>query len=160
MYSDSNESEKIKVLSTNDYIYTENYNPSSAYTKVIVRDENLNLYEGYVKTSNITASKDSLLWLSSDNESERNWYKKDKVQKNHLVIDENSERVVQTMTINEKGTYIIKIVSDDGSLISSYKFTKNDPLNQTTKIILICVAIGVVVLVVLFLLIRRKGKYR
>ena len=82
------------------------------------------------------------------------------LDKEYLVIDENSERVVQTMTINEKGTYIIKIVSDDGSLISSYKFTKNDPLNQTTKIILICVAIGVVVLVVLFLLIRRKGKYR
>lgn len=221
LYSDSNESEKIKVLSTNDYIYTENYNPSSAYTKVIVRDENLNLYEGYVKTSNITASKDSLLWLSSDNESERNcifevtlkyfnsnikgyesfsfnvWINnalpslissipdgnatkdvitinfnpgmifsqvgKSKIlvnDKEYLVIDENSERVVQTMTINEKGTYIIKIVSDDGSLISSYKFTKNDPLNQTTKIILICVAIGVVVLVVLFLLIRRKGKYR
>lgn len=221
LYADSSESEKIKVLSTSDYIYTENYNPSSVYTKVIVRDENLNLYEGYVKTSCITASKDSLLWLSSDNESERDcvfevtlkyynsniksyesfsfnvWINhalpslissipdgnatkdvitinfnpgmifsqvgKSKIlinDKEYLTIDENSERVVQTITINEKGTYIIKIVSDDGSLISSYKFTKNDPLNQTTKIILICVAIGVVVLVVLFLLIRRKGKYR
>ena len=75
-------------------------------------------------------------------------------------IDENSERLVQTITITQKGKYNIKIVSEDGSLISSYQFTKNDPINNTTKIILICVACGVVVLVVLFLLVRRKGKYR
>ena len=78
----------------------------------------------------------------------------------YMTIDENSNRVVETITINQKGTYEIKIVSEDGTLISSYKYTKNDPINNTTKIILISVACGIVVLVVLFLLIRRKGKYR
>jgi flagellar biosynthesis/type III secretory pathway M-ring protein FliF/YscJ len=33
-------------------------------------------------------------------------------------------------------------------------------MNGTTKIILICAGIGVVVLVVMFFLIRKKGKYR
>lgn len=221
LYANSNEEEKIKILSTTDYIYTENYNPSSVFTKVIVRDENLNLYQGYVKTSCIIASKDSLIWLSSDNESERDcvfeitlkyynsnlksydsfgfnvWINnaqpsfissipdgnstKDTITINfnpgmiyaqvgkskifvndveYLVIDENSERIVQTITLSEKGTYTIKVVSDDGSLISSYKFTKNDPINKATKLILVCVGIGVAVLVVLFFLIRRKGKYR
>ena len=80
--------------------------------------------------------------------------------KEYLAIDENSDRTVETITIAQKGTYWIKIVSEDGTLISSYKYTKNDPISKTTKIVLISVACGVVVLVVLFLLIRRKGKYR
>lgn len=78
----------------------------------------------------------------------------------YLTIDDSSERNVETITITQKGTYTITIVSEDGTLISSYKYTKNDPISNTTKIILICVSIGVVVLVVLFLLIRRKGRYR
>ncbi len=80
--------------------------------------------------------------------------------KEYVTVDDNSTRTVETIQINQKGTYTVKIVSEDGSLISSYKFTKNDPINKTTKIILVCVAIGIVVLIVLFLLIRRKGKYR
>lgn len=76
------------------------------------------------------------------------------------TINEYSNIVVETINISQKGTYWIRIISEDGSLISAYKFTKQDPLNQTTKIVLVCVAIGIVVLVVLFLLIRRKGKYR
>lgn len=80
--------------------------------------------------------------------------------KEYIAIDANSGRAVETIQITQKGTYTIKIVSEDGSLISSYKFTKNDPINKTTKIILVCIAIGAVVLVALFLLIRRKGKYR
>lgn len=80
--------------------------------------------------------------------------------KEYLSINNEDDKVVQTITITQKGTYTIKIVSDDGTLISSYKYTKNDPISKTTIIVLICVAIGAVVLVVLFLLIRRKGKYR
>ena len=78
----------------------------------------------------------------------------------YLEINDESGRAVETITITQKGTYTIKIVSEDGTLISSYKYTKNDPISNTTKIVIICVVIFVVVLVVLFLLIRRKGKYR
>lgn len=77
-----------------------------------------------------------------------------------VTIDENSNIVVETISISENGTHWIKIVSEDGTLISSYKYTKNAPMNSTTKIILICAGIGVVVLVVIFFFIRRKGKYR
>lgn len=80
--------------------------------------------------------------------------------KEYIVISDDADRAVQTITITQKGTYNVKIVSEDGTLISSYKYTKNDPISKTTTIILVCIGIGAVVLVVLFLLIRRKGKYR
>ena len=64
------------------------------------------------------------------------------------------------ISLSSKGTYLVQIVSDDGTLISSYKYTKNDPINKTTQIVLICVAIGAVILVAVFFLVRRKGKYR
>lgn len=209
----------VRKMASTDYIYAENYNSSQTYTYVIVRDQNQNQFEGYILTSDITAYKDSLLWLSYENEGNSKfeitlkyynstikdyqaftfevWINNDQPviisnvangsatkdtialnfnpgiiytqvgnckiyvnNKEYLNIDENSERLVQTITITQKGKYNIKIVSEDGSLISSYQFTKNDPINNTTKIILICVACGVVVLVVLFLLVRRKGKYR
>ena len=75
-------------------------------------------------------------------------------------INENSSTVVDTISISEKGSHMIKIYKEDGTLISSYKFVKTEPLNNVTKIILICAAIGVVIVVVLFFLLRRKGKYR
>ena len=78
----------------------------------------------------------------------------------YMVIDENSDRVSSTISLTSKGTYLVQIVSEDGTLISSYKYTKNDPINKTTQIVLICVAIGAVVLVAIFFLVRRKGKYR
>lgn len=78
----------------------------------------------------------------------------------YATIDENSEVVVSTIKISRAGEYIVKIVSDDDTVLSSYKFIKTDPLNSTTKIIIACACIGVAVLVVLFFLIRKKGKYR
>ena len=78
----------------------------------------------------------------------------------YLEINEESQRVSNTISITDKGTYYVKIVADDGTLISSYKYIKADPMNKTTQIVLICVAIGVVILVAIFFLVRRKGKYR
>lgn len=75
-------------------------------------------------------------------------------------INENSSTYVDSITLLEKGTHWIKIYTDDGTLVSSYKFVKTEPLNNITKIILICVAIGLVLVVILFFLLRRKGKYR
>lgn len=75
-------------------------------------------------------------------------------------INSDSELVVDTLTIDKKGTYWLKIYTSDGVLINSYKFVKSEPLNSATKIILVCVAIGIVVVIVLFFLIRRRGKYR
>lgn len=82
---------------------------------------------------------------------------------NDQVVNEfnkDTKSVVETITIDKKGTYWFKIFSADGTLVSSYKFTKNEPLNSMTKIILVCVAIAIVVVIILFFLIRRRGRYR
>jgi len=76
------------------------------------------------------------------------------------TIDENSLEFMDTITIDKKGTYWLKIFSEDDTLICSYKFVKSEPLNNITKLIIICVAIGLVLIVVIFFLLRRKGKYR
>lgn len=75
-------------------------------------------------------------------------------------INSSSQSVVDSITIDKKGTYWFKIYSSDGTLKGSYKFVKSEPLNGVTKIVLVCVAIGIVVVIVLFFLIRRRGRYR
>ena len=79
---------------------------------------------------------------------------------NYVNINSESQNIVNTITISKAGEYVVKIISDDGNIISTYKYIKADPMNATTKLVLICVAIGAVVLVVLFFMIRKKGKYR
>ncbi len=78
----------------------------------------------------------------------------------YAVINDESEVVVNTLTMESSGTYFVKIIADDGTVLSSYRFTKNEPLNAVTKIVLISAGIGVVVVIVLFFLIRKKGRYR
>lgn len=48
---------RIKILRENDRIYVENYDKNKTYTKVILKDINLNTYEGYVLTSDIKMDK-------------------------------------------------------------------------------------------------------
>lgn len=78
----------------------------------------------------------------------------------YATIDKNSEVVVNTFKLEKANEYIVKVISDDGTVLSTYKFIKVDPLNNTTKIVIIAFAIGIVVAVVLFFLIRKKGRYR
>ena len=75
-------------------------------------------------------------------------------------INENSQSLVETLRIDKKGTYWFRIFSEDGTLVGSYKFVKQEPLNSMTKLIIVCVAIGLVLVVAIFFLLRRKGKYR
>jgi hypothetical protein len=77
-----------------------------------------------------------------------------------VEINEHSSTIVETIYISEKGTHYLKIFKADGTQVSSYKFTKSEPINNVTKIILICAAIGVAVVAIMFVLLRRKGKYR
>ena len=75
-------------------------------------------------------------------------------------VDESSAQFVDTINISQSGTYWLRIYTDDGILVSAYKFTKTEPMNGIAKTIIICVAIGVVILIGLFFFLRRKGKYR
>jgi len=79
---------------------------------------------------------------------------------NVVTIDENSQTSVTTLTISQNGTHVLKIVSDDGSIVSSYKYVKSEPLNNVTKFVIIGVVCLAVVLTGVFIFIRRKGKYR
>ena len=78
------------------------------------------------------------------------------------IVDINSESIsfVDTITISDRGEHWLKIFSEDGKLIGSYKFTKAEPMNGITKFVIIGIVIAIVVVAVLFLLLRRKGKYR
>ncbi len=78
------------------------------------------------------------------------------------IVDINSESIsfVDTITISDRGEHWLKIYSEDGKLVGSYKFTKAEPMNGITKFIIIGFAIAAVVVAVLFLFLRRKGRYR
>lgn len=57
MLLDDDLTTKIKTLKDSDRIFVENFDKKSTYTKVIVKDINLNTYEGYVLTSDIKMDK-------------------------------------------------------------------------------------------------------
>ena len=78
------------------------------------------------------------------------------------VMDINSESINEVLTheLTENTTYYVQIYNADGQLISSYKFIKKEPLNSTAWLVII-IAVGfVAVVVVLFIMLRRKAKIR
>lgn len=82
---------------------------------------------------------------------------------NDTIIETiNGDSVSETKSydITNKGVYWIKIVSANGQILASYKLTKNDPLNTTAKIIIIVAVAFTVTLVVIFIILRRKTKFR
>lgn len=77
-----------------------------------------------------------------------------------IVIDENATNTTETYTITTKGEYWIQIFTEDDKLITSYKITKKDPLNSTAVLVIILVCVGVVVLTVIFIILRRRAKFK
>lgn len=76
------------------------------------------------------------------------------------TFDSSSIDQILTYTINDKGDYWIEIFTEDGNLVASYKLTKNDPLNSTAKIVLIIVGIAAGVLITIFIIMRKRTKFR
>ena len=77
-----------------------------------------------------------------------------------MEINAESINEVLTHELTENTTYYVQIYNADGQLISSYKFIKKEPLNSTAYFV-IFIAIGfVAVVVVIFILLRRKAKIR
>ncbi|MBQ9791814.1 MAG: hypothetical protein IJW28_04420, partial [Clostridia bacterium] len=77
-----------------------------------------------------------------------------------IDIDATSINEVLPLELVENMTYYVQIFSADGQLISSYKFTKKEPLNSTAYLVIAIVVIFVVIVVILFILLRRKAKIR
>lgn len=80
-----------------------------------------------------------------------------------LSINQSNKDLVSPTVLDsftEQGEYIVQLVSASGTVLQSYRMTINEPLN-TAAIILICVAVGVVVvLTIVFIVMRRRVKVR
>jgi len=77
-----------------------------------------------------------------------------------IVIDENSTNSIESYTITTKGEYWIQIYTEDDKLITSYKITKKDPLNSSAVFIIIIACVGAVGLTILFIILRRRAKFK
>lgn len=75
-------------------------------------------------------------------------------------INAESLNEVETYTLTEDLEYYVQIFNADGQLISSYKFIKKAPLNSTAQFIIFLVIAAVIVLVIVFIMLRRKAKIR
>lgn len=76
------------------------------------------------------------------------------------IMDSSSENTQQSYTITTSNEYWIKVVDPDGRTLTSYKVTKTTPLNTTAKIVIAVSVIVAVGLTVLFILIRRKVRFK
>ena len=77
-----------------------------------------------------------------------------------IRINAESPNEISTFTLTRNQEYWIQIYSADNKLITSYKVTKNEPLNTTSIIIIVVSSVLVVGLIVVFIVIRRHLKFR
>ena len=79
-----------------------------------------------------------------------------------IIINEKTAEVNKRESINLTLNleYTIQVLTADGKVISSYKLTKNEPLNTISIIIIVIVSIVVIGLVVTFIVLRKHIKYR
>ena len=76
------------------------------------------------------------------------------------IIDSNSENTQKSFILTESDNYYIKVVDPDGRTLTTYKVTKTTPLNSTAKILIAVGVILVVGLTVLFIIMRRKVRFK
>ena len=75
-----------------------------------------------------------------------------------INVSSPNQRIVTTL--ENYGTYTVRLLSPEGKLIASYNVTRKRPLN-TAAIITISVSAAVVVaLAIVFIILRRKIKFR
>ena len=77
-----------------------------------------------------------------------------------IVIDENSVNAIENYTISVKGEYWIQIYTEDDKLITSYKITKEEPLNGPAVLALVIGGVGITALIILFIILRRRAKFK
>lgn len=82
--------------------------------------------------------------------------------RNPIEINEKNvgENKISDIYLLDTGVYYIQLWSESGSLISSYKITKLEPLNTIAIIIIAGSAIIVLLLIILFIKLRTRMKVR
>ena len=86
-----------------------------------------------------------------------------KILINDMVIAEiNADSVdkISTITLTYARDYWVQIYTADDKLVASYKVTKKEPLNSNAKIIIAVVAVVTISLTVIFIIIRRKTRFK
>ena len=82
---------------------------------------------------------------------------RDPININANTVGENK---ISEIVLKENQVYYIQLWSESGSLISSYKITKLEPLNTMAIIIIVAAVILVLLLILLFIKLRTKMKVR
>lgn len=76
------------------------------------------------------------------------------------TINEESENTIVNYNITQRNEYWIQILTDDGNILASYKLIKNDPLNTNAKIAIVISSITAVSLTVIFIMLRRRRRFK
>ena len=77
-----------------------------------------------------------------------------------VEINSESANEITTFTLTDDGIYYIEILTQDGKLVTSYKITKTEPLNATAVIVLSIVGVILIGLTIVFIILRRRVKFR
>ena len=65
-----------------------------------------------------------------------------------------------TVNIDKAGTYFIKLYTESGKLLYSYKVIKTEPLNAVSIILIIAVSVTAIVGLIVFIKLRKRMKIR
>lgn len=76
------------------------------------------------------------------------------------INEENSSGTVQTLEINNEGTWFIQIYTDSGRLLYSYKVIKSAPLTTLAIILIVVACVVVVTLIIVMILLRKRMRIR
>ncbi len=79
-----------------------------------------------------------------------------------LVIDESSllNAGIRKVEIKETNSYYFQLVTDNGNIITSFRITREEPLNALSIIIIVAASVTVVVLTIIFIKMRTKMKVK
>ena len=76
------------------------------------------------------------------------------------INEENSSGTIQTLEINNEGTWFIQIYTDSGRLLYSYKVIKSAPLTTLAIILIVVACVVVVTLIIVMILLRKRMRIR
>lgn len=76
------------------------------------------------------------------------------------INEASAEDTTETITLKDPAVYYVKIVTDSGRVLSSFKVTIKEPLNTWSIILIVAIVIVVIGVIVTFVMLRTKMKVR
>ena len=76
------------------------------------------------------------------------------------ITAEDAYDGTSTITINEVGDYYVKLVTDSGRVITSFKVTVKEPLNTWSIVLIVAVVLVVAGIIVTFIILRTRMRVR